>query len=174
MERERIFFSASRRRRPLRVLRGLLPLIGTGVLAGGAVQLGFVTGVRVDGHGGEVGAAVALIGVTCCVALLAWGWTGLCASPKALAAAISTGVLAFLTTALTISFVATPYDAIVCGHSSDFCGLGVLQVVPTVGAVVPWTVAGIPGLLLVLTDRRARRATNDQTVSPPPRWRSSR
>ncbi|OZD10294.1 hypothetical protein CH275_01035 [Rhodococcus sp. 06-235-1A] len=139
------------------LLSGCLPLAGTGLLAGGAVQLGFLLGPTVDSHGGEVGAATALVGLIGCVALLASCWWRLSAPRIAIGAAVATGVLSFLTTALFVFLTAAPYDAIVCGNSSDFCGLGVVQVVPTLGAVVPWTVAGIPGLLVVVADYRRNR-----------------
>ncbi|WP_415975227.1 hypothetical protein [Rhodococcus sp. 077-4] len=141
-----------KRSRP--ILSGLLPLVGSGVLAGGAVQLGFLYGPTVEGNGGEAGAAVALFGLTVPVALLAWGWTRLATRPKAIAAALSTVALSIPLTMFFVLVAAAPYDAIVCENSADFCGLGVVQVVPTLGAVVPWTVAGIPGLLILLADRR--------------------
>jgi hypothetical protein len=146
------------------LLRGLLALAGTGVLAGGAVFIGFVVGARVEGNGGEIGAVVALAGIAVCVALLAWAWWPLAPGSRAIWAAVATGVLSFLTTALAISLAAQPYDAIACADSSgeDFCGLGVLGFVPTVGAAVPWTVAGLPWLLLlVITSKRSRAGSRE-------------
>ena len=138
------------------LLRGFLPLVGTGVLAGGAVQFGFLFGPTVEGHGGEAGVAAALVGLTVPVSLLAWSWSGLAGRPKAITAALFTVVLSILTTALFVLLAAAPYDAIVCENSTDFCELGVVQTVSTLGGVVPWTTAGIPGLLVVLADQSRR------------------
>ena len=122
------------------------------MLAGGAVFLGFVVGAASEGNGGEVGAGVALGGIAACVALLAWAWWPLAPGPWVVGAAVATGGLSFFTTALAIALAAGPYDSLVCARSGaeEFCGLGVLEVVPTLGAVVPWTVAGLPFLLLLV------------------------
>lgn len=154
VERGRRRFPTPSFDRNIVLVRGCIPLAGTGVLAGGAVQLGFLLGPTVDGHGGEVGAVIALLGLSGCTAILAWCWSRLSAPRIAIGAAASTAVLSFLTTALFVFLAAAPYDAIVCDNSSDFCGLGVVQVVSTLGAVVPWTVAGIPGLVVVGRDYR--------------------
>ncbi|MDV6276529.1 hypothetical protein R3Q06_23805 [Rhodococcus erythropolis] len=94
-------------------------------------------------------------------ALLAWAWWPLAPGLKATGAALATGVLFFLTTALVITVAADPYESIVCSDAGagDYCGLGVLGFVPTIGAIVPWTLAGTPSLLLLLatTARRTRR-----------------
>ena len=142
--------------RPL--ARAVLALLGTGVLAGAAVYLGFVAGTDVAGGGGEIGGVVGAIGLVVCVVLLAWGWSPLASRPLVAAAAVATGLIAVPTTVAAIALAVKPYEAIVCDEAESFCGLGVLFVVPTIGAVVPWTVAGLPGLtVLVLWRRRQDR-----------------
>lgn len=136
----------------------LLVLVGTGILAGGAVRLGIGVGQRYSGNGGQVGVAASVPGLLVCVGLLAWGWRRSAPGTTALTAAASTAVLSILTTALFIAIAFVPYENLMCDDAGpdDFCGLEVAAVVPTVGAVVPWTVAGLPGLYAVVSARRRR------------------
>lgn len=143
-------------------MRGVAGLLGTGVLAGGAMYAAMAIGPQVEGRGGEVGATIAVAGIVGCSALLAWAWWPLAPGPKATGAALTTGVLFFLTSALVITVAADPYESIVCAEAgaADYCGLGVLGFVPTIGAIVPWTLAGTPALLALLAARRRHRSSS--------------
>ena len=137
--------------------RLLAPLLTTGILAGGVLYAGMLLGPRVDGHGGEAGAAIVAVGVVGCAALLAWGWWAVAPSRAVIVAAAITAALSVPATLLfTVLIAATPIDKVVCGDSpGESCGgLGLLFAIPVVGAVVPWTIAGIPGLFIVWTRRR--------------------
>jgi hypothetical protein len=137
--------------------RMLAPLLATGVLAGGALFVGMRLGPVVDGYGGEVGTVIAVAGVLACVGLLAWAWRALAGGRDAVIAAVVTGLLAVPATLLFTALVAaTPIDTLVCtdGPHEWWCGLGLLFVIPTVGAVVPWTIAGLPGMVIVWSSYR--------------------
>jgi hypothetical protein len=130
----------------------LAPVLGTGVLVGGALHAGMILGPRVDGHGGEVGAMIVAAGIGGCAALLAWRWWAVAPGRAAIGAAAITAALSVPAILLfTALIAATPIESVVCSDSPDdtWCGLGVLFSIPVVGAVVPWTLAGIPGMFIV-------------------------
>lgn len=144
------------RRRPL--LLAILGLLGTGILAGGAAFLGFLVGTRPQL--GIVGAALGLAGVAGCLALLAWSWWPLATRAAgdgrwAVGGALLTALLLVIAVPLFVYGSVEPYGWLVChGSTAGFCPLGALVIAPTAGAVVPWTVAGLPALLILALRRR--------------------
>ncbi|WP_410876334.1 hypothetical protein [Nocardia sp. A7] len=150
------------------LMKAVLMLPMTGVLAGAGVYAAMLVAGHVEGRSGEVGAALAVVAVIGCAALLARAWWPLASGPIVLVAVASTVGMSVLTTAATITVAAEPYAALACADSTgdDFCGLGVLGFVPTYAAVVPWTLAGIPGLLIVVSAHRLARARRSSAQSP--------
>ena len=150
------------RRRSWTRARAVAVLLVTGVAAGGAVYAGGLVATLVDGYGGELGAAVAIAAVVGLLVIVGWSWWPLTGDRTVVWAVLVTAALLPLTTAGTIAAAVVPYDAVRCSGAGaeDFCELEVFFVVPTVGAVVPWTLAGLPGLigLIRVARRRSRSA----------------
>ncbi|WP_163509983.1 hypothetical protein [Fodinicola acaciae] len=130
-------------------------LLVTGVVAGGVAFLGFLVGTQPNL--GVAGALVGLTGVVGCLALLAWSWRPLASDGRwAVGGAALTGLLLVIVVPVFVYASVAPYGWLVCkGSTAGFCPLGALVVAPTLGAVIPWTIAGLPALItLALRHRR--------------------
>ena len=143
-------------------MRAAWGLIGTGVLAGAVVGASFLLATRIDGGSGEEWAVTTVVGLLGCLALLAWSWRPLAAQSRTGAvlvvpAIVVTAVLVPVVFVVTLGLAFMPYDALMCdGAAGDsWCGIELIVLWPTFGAVVPWTIAGLPALLSLIFAARS-------------------
>lgn len=128
-------------------------LAGTGVLAGAAVYAMKL----VPGEGPPAVAlavAIPLVGILGGLWLLARTWRPLAMRTGQSAgwAATLTGFFLVGTTLITLYLTSGPYTQLFCDwETAETCSVNAIVTMHTAGLVVPWTLAGIPALLLLST-----------------------
>ncbi|ORM38103.1 hypothetical protein [Williamsia sp. 1135] len=129
--------------------------MGTGVAAGGAVW----ATVPDDPYQWDLGLIAAITGL---LVILAWGWWPITRDLNVVGAVLAVLMVLPATIAATIAVAGYPYSQFMCADSTpeDYCGLGVMVAVPTALVIVPWTLAGIPGLIFLanIAGHRGRRS----------------